>query len=237
LRSSELGEEVVTNNPDIVEEISRGSSEELTKCIESTCSKPRVNISYVSSDDEDDDDVGASTNQYETKLTKADNVEVVVKTEKRSLVSGLYVEVPPRKKIRSAYEPKDSEENANTEEDCLSELLNYDNVSDISEDVYIRFDLDNFVIYDDFEKEIAEIAPERESKLICWDGLIIDDNKELFCKGANYSTFSISGYGSKMSDVEIMIQSSINENVWYNLLQPQPLYQRLWESFLWKARM
>ncbi|CAG8575367.1 3494_t:CDS:10, partial [Acaulospora colombiana] len=190
---------------------------------------------YVSSDDEDDDDMSS----YETRLSKTSNVvEVVIKTEKRSLVSGLYVEVPPRKKIRSAYKSKEFEEEISyTEEECLSELLSCENISEISDDDYIKYDLKNFIIYDYSEKEIAEITIEKENKTIYWDGIIVDNNKELFCKEAVYTTFSISGYGQKIPDIEVLIQSNLDKNVWYNLVEPHPMYQRLWISFIWKARM
>ncbi|RHZ71241.1 hypothetical protein Glove_261g84 [Diversispora epigaea] len=193
-----------------------------------------------SSDDDGDDDYDSDImKKYDTKLPKEiNNVEVIVKTKKHSLINEIYVEVPARKKVRNAYKSKNIvDEVNNTEGECLSTLLNDEDLLDICDGDYIKFDLNEFVIYDDNEREITEVWPEKEAKKIYWDGLITDGNKRIMCRKGVYCTFSISGYGSELSDVEIMIQSSLDPNIWYNLLKPQQMYQKLWLTFLWKARM
>ncbi|CAG8518555.1 8799_t:CDS:10 [Diversispora eburnea] len=193
-----------------------------------------------SDDDSDDDNYDRDImKKYDAKLPKEiKDFEIIVKTKKHSLINEIYVDVPARKKVRNAYKSKNIvEEVGNTEEECLLTLLNEEDSLGICDGDYIKFDLNEFIIYDDNEREITDLWPEKETKKIYWDGLITDGNERILCRKGVYCTFSISGYGTEISDVEIMIQSSLDPNVWYNLLKPQQMYQKLWTSFLWKARM
>ncbi|CAG8708346.1 11120_t:CDS:2, partial [Acaulospora morrowiae] len=41
----------------------------------------------------------------------------------------------------------------------------------------------------------------------------------------------------EVSDVEVFLKSNVDEEVWYKLLDPHPFYEKVWKTFLWKARL
>ncbi|CAG8705498.1 11362_t:CDS:10, partial [Dentiscutata erythropus] len=147
---------------------------------------------------------------YDPKLEKTLNtLTVLIKSKKRSSVNEVYVDIPPRKKVCGLYNKEILEnEIVYTEQECLDALM------------------------------IVDFFPERSTeRVILWDGNIVEGDKNMPCKRTIFKTFSISGFGLEESNLEVMIQSNLNDKVWYMLRTPQSMYHDLWIAFLWKAHL
>ncbi|RIB22533.1 S-adenosyl-L-methionine-dependent methyltransferase [Gigaspora rosea] len=197
-----------------------------------------TNNHHDSADDSKSEDKPIMEN-YDPKLEKTLNtLTVLIKSKKRSSVNEVYVDIPPRKKVRGSYNKEIENEIIYNEQECLDALMSADFNDLMSDNDYEKFYLDDFIFYDSVDNEVVDMFPEKSTdRTIFWDGNIVEGVKNMSCKGAIFKTFSISGFGLEESNIEVMIQSNLNDKVWYMLRTPQSMYHDIWIAFLWKAHL
>ncbi|CAG8778665.1 11929_t:CDS:1, partial [Acaulospora morrowiae] len=118
--------------------------------------------------------------QYEPKLPGiASSVENVLEISSASAYD-IRVDIPPRTRIRDAYISSSFTKPPIyfcTEEECLDKLLNNED-DNISDDSYLRFDLNDFIIYDNTD-EIIDPWNRGRQQQIFWDGFIIEGEENM----------------------------------------------------------
>ncbi|CAG8627574.1 15590_t:CDS:2, partial [Racocetra fulgida] len=132
---------------------SSSSEDDSDDLSEISFSRPRKNHHVDANDDNSEDK--PVMEHYDPKLEKTLNtLTVLIKSKKRSSVNEVYVDIPPRKKVRGLYKKEMSEsELVYSEQECLDALMSANSGDSMSDNDYEKFYLDDFIFYDISDNE------------------------------------------------------------------------------------